>query len=89
MLSCPFLHRLYRFIHQPPSPSALYATSYHAISGFKIAFNTHTHAHPHPMCSPLCSPEPHAGFKIAFNMFDADGNQMVDKREFMVVSRKY
>lgn len=30
-------------------------------------------------------PEPHAGFKIAFNMFDADGNEMVDKREFMVV----
>lgn len=29
--------------------------------------------------------EPHAGFKIAFNMFDADGNQMVDKREFLVV----
>lgn len=36
----------------------------------------------------LCSSppsEPHAGFKIAFNMFDADGNQMVDKREFLVV----
>ncbi|KPP58388.1 hypothetical protein Z043_123792 [Scleropages formosus] len=29
--------------------------------------------------------KPHAGFKIAFNMFDADGNQMVDKREFLVV----
>ncbi|XP_061778772.1 calcium uptake protein 3, mitochondrial isoform X3 [Nerophis lumbriciformis] len=29
--------------------------------------------------------KPHAGFKIAFNMFDADGNQMVDKREFMVL----
>lgn len=29
--------------------------------------------------------EPQAGFKIAFNMFDADGNEMVDKREFMVV----
>lgn len=29
--------------------------------------------------------EPHAGFRIAFNMFDADGNEMVDKREFMVV----
>ncbi len=29
--------------------------------------------------------EPHAGFKIAFNMFDADGNEMVDKREFMAV----
>ncbi|TSP25394.1 Calcium uptake protein 3, mitochondrial [Bagarius yarrelli] len=28
--------------------------------------------------------EPQAGFKIAFNMFDADGNEMVDKREFMV-----
>uniref|UniRef100_A0A671QT41 Mitochondrial calcium uptake family, member 3a n=1 Tax=Sinocyclocheilus anshuiensis TaxID=1608454 RepID=A0A671QT41_9TELE len=26
---------------------------------------------------------PHAGFKIAFNMFDADGNQMVDKGEFL------
>uniref|UniRef100_A0A8C1GDD8 Mitochondrial calcium uptake family, member 3a n=2 Tax=Cyprinus carpio TaxID=7962 RepID=A0A8C1GDD8_CYPCA len=30
--------------------------------------------------------KPHAGFKIAFNMFDADGNQMVDKREFLVVT---
>ncbi|XP_067313806.1 calcium uptake protein 3, mitochondrial isoform X2 [Pseudorasbora parva] len=29
--------------------------------------------------------KPHAGFKIAFNMFDADGNEMVDKREFMVL----
>ncbi|KAL1262186.1 hypothetical protein QQF64_007451, partial [Cirrhinus molitorella] len=29
--------------------------------------------------------KPHAGFKIAFNMFDADGNEMVDKMEFMVL----
>uniref|UniRef100_A0A7N8XBF0 Mitochondrial calcium uptake family, member 3b n=1 Tax=Mastacembelus armatus TaxID=205130 RepID=A0A7N8XBF0_9TELE len=29
--------------------------------------------------------KPHAGFRIAFNMFDADGNEMVDKREFLVV----
>ncbi|TNN51857.1 Calcium uptake protein 3, mitochondrial [Liparis tanakae] len=29
--------------------------------------------------------EPRAGFKIAFNMFDADGNEMVDKREFLVL----
>ncbi|XP_056092238.1 calcium uptake protein 3, mitochondrial isoform X3 [Rhinichthys klamathensis goyatoka] len=29
--------------------------------------------------------KPHAGFKIAFNMFDADGNKMVDRREFMVL----
>ncbi|XP_076869709.1 calcium uptake protein 3, mitochondrial isoform X9 [Brachyhypopomus gauderio] len=29
--------------------------------------------------------KPHAGFKIAFNMFDADGNQMVDKHEFLVL----
>ena len=29
--------------------------------------------------------EPHAGFRIAFNMFDADGNEMVDKMEFLVV----
>lgn len=33
----------------------------------------------------FCLLEPHAGFKIAFNMFDADGNEMVDKREFMAV----
>lgn len=33
----------------------------------------------------VSSAEPHAGFKIAFNMFDADGNQMVDKQEFLVV----
>lgn len=30
--------------------------------------------------------EPHAGFRIAFNMFDTDGNEMVDKKEFLVVS---
>ncbi|XP_041846993.1 calcium uptake protein 3, mitochondrial isoform X1 [Melanotaenia boesemani] len=29
--------------------------------------------------------KPHAGFQIAFNMFDADGNEMVDKREFLVL----
>lgn len=39
---------------------------------------------PHIM-SFFCLLEPHAGFKIAFNMFDADGNEMVDRREFMVV----
>ncbi|KAJ8269701.1 hypothetical protein COCON_G00123080 [Conger conger] len=33
----------------------------------------------------LNNQEPHAGFKIAFNMFDADGNQVVDKREFLVL----
>ncbi|XP_064636152.1 calcium uptake protein 3, mitochondrial-like isoform X11 [Lineus longissimus] len=30
--------------------------------------------------------EPKSGFEIAFNMFDADGNQRVDKREFLVLS---
>ncbi|AWP12437.1 putative calcium uptake protein 3 mitochondrial-like [Scophthalmus maximus] len=29
--------------------------------------------------------KPHAGFRIAFNMFDADGNEMVDKREFLAL----
>ncbi|KAJ8383125.1 hypothetical protein SKAU_G00039030 [Synaphobranchus kaupii] len=29
--------------------------------------------------------KPQAGFKIAFNMFDTDGNQIVDKREFLVL----
>ncbi|XP_076811270.1 calcium uptake protein 3, mitochondrial-like isoform X3 [Clavelina lepadiformis] len=29
--------------------------------------------------------KPNAGFNIAFNMFDADGNQRVDKKEFMVL----
>ncbi|XP_039976445.1 calcium uptake protein 3, mitochondrial isoform X1 [Xiphias gladius] len=29
--------------------------------------------------------KPHAGFRIAFNMFDVDGNEMVDKREFLVL----
>ncbi|XP_078073680.1 calcium uptake protein 3, mitochondrial-like isoform X3 [Mustelus asterias] len=33
----------------------------------------------------LCDREPHAGFKIAFNMFDTDGNKMVDKKEFLVL----
>lgn len=30
--------------------------------------------------------EPETGFLIAFNMFDTDGNQRVDKEEFLVVS---
>ncbi|KAM8907976.1 calcium uptake protein 3, mitochondrial isoform 2-T5 [Spinachia spinachia] len=29
--------------------------------------------------------KPHAGFRIAFNMFDADGNEMVDKKEFLAL----
>ncbi|XP_070198487.1 calcium uptake protein 3, mitochondrial-like isoform X5 [Littorina saxatilis] len=29
--------------------------------------------------------EPHSGFRIAFNMFDTDGNQKVDKGEFLVL----
>uniref|UniRef100_A0A182VJW7 EF-hand domain-containing protein n=1 Tax=Anopheles merus TaxID=30066 RepID=A0A182VJW7_ANOME len=28
--------------------------------------------------------KPHSGFRIAFNMFDTDGNQRVDKDEFLV-----
>lgn len=31
--------------------------------------------------------EPKSGFQIAFNMFDTDGNQRVDKNEFLVVSK--
>ncbi|XP_063733207.1 calcium uptake protein 3, mitochondrial isoform X2 [Eleginops maclovinus] len=31
--------------------------------------------------------KPHAGFRIAFNMFDADGNEMVDKKEFLVLEQ--
>ena len=30
--------------------------------------------------------EPQSGFRIAFNMFDTDGNQKVDRKEFLVVS---
>lgn len=37
----------------------------------------------HDCCNFLA--EPHAGFRIAFNMFDTDGNEMVDKKEFLVV----
>ncbi|KAL5011341.1 hypothetical protein ScPMuIL_009892, partial [Solemya velum] len=29
--------------------------------------------------------KPQSGFRIAFNMFDTDGNQIVDKREFLVL----
>ncbi|KAL3878545.1 hypothetical protein ACJMK2_030885, partial [Sinanodonta woodiana] len=29
--------------------------------------------------------KPHSGFCIAFNMFDTDGNQIVDKKEFLVL----
>ena len=32
------------------------------------------------------SSESNSGFRIAFNMFDTDGNQIVDKKEFLVVS---
>ncbi|XP_055378620.1 calcium uptake protein 3, mitochondrial isoform X2 [Condylostylus longicornis] len=31
--------------------------------------------------------KPHSGFRIAFNMFDTDGNQRVDKTEFLVIRR--
>ena len=31
--------------------------------------------------------EPHSGFRIAFNMFDTDGNNRVDRQEFLVVCR--
>lgn len=30
--------------------------------------------------------EPISGFRIAFNMFDTDGNHRVEKDEFLVVS---
>ncbi|XP_041359706.1 calcium uptake protein 3, mitochondrial-like isoform X2 [Gigantopelta aegis] len=30
--------------------------------------------------------KPQSGFSIAFNMFDTDGNQIVDKKEFLVLS---
>jgi len=33
--------------------------------------------------------EPQTGFHIAFNMFDTDGNQRVDKNEFLVVSTNH
>lgn len=33
--------------------------------------------------------EPEAGFRIAFNMYDTDGNQRVDKEEFLVVSTRF
>ncbi|XP_049278217.1 calcium uptake protein 3, mitochondrial isoform X5 [Anopheles funestus] len=31
--------------------------------------------------------KPHSGFRIAFNMFDTDGNQRVDKDEFLVMEK--
>lgn len=34
----------------------------------------------------ISSAEPQTGFRIAFNMFDTDGNERVDKEEFLVVS---
>lgn len=37
------------------------------------------------ICFAVSSTEPHSGFRIAFNMFDTDGNQRVDKKEFLVV----
>lgn len=35
---------------------------------------------------PNSGTEPKSGFRIAFNMFDTDGNQRVDRDEFLVVS---
>ena len=35
------------------------------------------------------SSEPKSGFKIAFNMFDVDGDERVDKKEFLVVSKTW
>jgi len=37
-------------------------------------------------CGEHCIVEPQSGFNIAFNMFDTDGDQRVDKKEFLVVS---
>ena len=31
--------------------------------------------------------EPHSGFHVAFKMLDADGDEMVEKKEFFKVSR--
>lgn len=36
----------------------------------------------------ICFVEPQVGFKIAFNMFDTDGNNRVEKDEFLVVSNQ-
>ena len=33
--------------------------------------------------------EPISGFRIAFNMFDTDGDQRVDKKEFLVVGNTF
>ncbi|XP_069131039.1 calcium uptake protein 3, mitochondrial-like isoform X4 [Argopecten irradians] len=33
--------------------------------------------------------KPQSGFRIAFNMFDTDGNQIVDKKEFLVLERVF
>lgn len=40
------------------------------------------------VCSPhdhVCAAEPHTGFHIAFKMLDVDGNEHVDKKEFLKV----
>ncbi|XP_046354129.1 calcium uptake protein 3, mitochondrial-like isoform X7 [Haliotis rufescens] len=39
--------------------------------------------------SSTVSKEPRSGFRIAFNMFDTDGNQIVDKKEFLVLERVF
>lgn len=33
----------------------------------------------------VCSAEPRTGFHIAFKMLDVDGNEQVDKKEFLKV----
>lgn len=43
------------------------------------------------VCSPhehVCTAEPHTGFHIAFKMLDVDGNEHVDKKEFLKVRFK-
>ncbi|KAL2720573.1 hypothetical protein V1478_010149 [Vespula squamosa] len=46
------------------------------------------HGSPH-MFRGLRDKEPKTGFHIAFNMFDTDGNERVDKTEFLVIRRLF
>ena len=68
------------------NPAKLYSQRTQSRSRLNIKLRKNKKLNIHCVC---VLPEPHAGFKIAFNMFDADGNQMVDKREFLVVSLWY
>lgn len=78
ILTSEYMFSLYCFCHSNHHETLRYKQHAFTCSSAFCSYQVSTFVIPHFL-------EPHAGFRIAFNMFDADGNEMVDKREFMVV----